>query len=298
MALNNNSDKKYIFSNVTKLQGKKGVNDKAYRIDNQLPPKMREAKKKNRNFIWRNKKSVAEKLSMSVQKGKLIMEGNTYRPWIREPDVDKLVQLRKDEILELEEMKVIKGIPQIEGSSTFIGYVGDVNSFEDINRAYEYVRYMNMGARHIICACIVPGSNVIESVDYCDSDEHGAGHRLLEYMESAELTNRVIFVARHYDGQHIRPKRFELIINATKSAVNQKPLNELTGKFQFSWGSKKQTHHKDQSDEERNEESDQEIVLQQHRTINSWADLTETSKSQNAVTADLGTTICDTPEQS
>ena len=174
-----------------------------------------------------------------------------------------------------------KGLTQTSGTSTFTGYVGDVANFEDVNKAYEYVRYMNMSARHIICACIVPGNTVVDSVDYCDCDEHGTGQKLLEYMESAELENRAIFVVCHYDGQHIGQQRFDLIISAAKSAVNQKPLNDITGKYRFSWETKthKKKQYKKQSktsgDNSNSDIEDTEIAFR-NGSNQDWAELTST----------------------
>ena len=92
-----------------------------------------------------------------------------------------------------------------------------------------------MDARHIICACILPGDRIVEQQDYQDDEEHGAGWRLLEYMLKVEAKNRAVFVTRHYDGAHIGSIRFKCIVNAAKSAINQKPYNSKSDNFQFSW---------------------------------------------------------------
>ena len=84
-------------------------------------------------------------------------------------------------------------------------------------------------------ACILPGNDVLSTVDYYDDSEHGAAIRLLEYMESAEITNHALFITRHYDGKHIGPQRFDHIISAAKSAINCKPYNAVNNEFQFSW---------------------------------------------------------------
>ena len=40
---------------------------------------------------------------------------------------------------------------------------------------------------------------------------------------------------RHYDGQHVGPSRFDIIVDAMKSAVNYKPFNRVSNEFQFGW---------------------------------------------------------------
>ena len=216
-------------------RAKKGVNDKPYRIEDELTPKEREIKRRNRNLKWRNKVTAAEQVEMSVQRGKLYVEGQAYEPRIRKPDTHKLLKLKEDEIEELCKQVVIQGLPIECETSIFKGFVSDVQSFEEVNKAYEWVKFHNLSARHVVAACRVPGNTVINSACYYDDDEHGAGVKLLEYMESANLENRALFIAREYDGQHIGQQRFECMINAAKSAVNQKPFNTSTNTYQFSW---------------------------------------------------------------
>ena len=145
------------------------------------------------------------------------------------------MKLKDEEILELNNVDIKRGMEIVHKGSTFVGYTTDVSTYKEVNIAYEHVKYHNMAARHIVCACIIPGTNVLEQGDYEDDSEHGAGRTLLEYMKEIELTNRVIFVARYYDGTHIGPKRFECLVNAAKSAVNQKPWNQKSNEFHFLW---------------------------------------------------------------
>ena len=234
------SDKSIIYSNAPKLQGKYNAQRGKYRIDDHLMPKRAEEKKLNRDTLWRNKKTVATKLAMSVKRGKLHVNDVPVQKRIKVPKTSDLIKLTKEEIVMLRDQSVTKGLPQAWGTSTFTGYVCDVQTFDDVNKAYEWVRFHYTEARHIICACKIPGMNMLELQAYEDDHEHGAGRILLNYMETAGIENRAIFVARKYDGQHIGPKRFDLIINAAKSAMNHKPFNKVTNAFQFSWPSKKQ----------------------------------------------------------
>ena len=87
--------------------------------------------------MWRNKISVANKLEMSIKKGKLLVNNSEVQPGIQILDTHKLLYLQKDEILELPKLDVSAGIPVVERSSQFQGYIADVQNFEDLNRAYE-----------------------------------------------------------------------------------------------------------------------------------------------------------------
>ena len=66
ISLANPSDKGTIFANVKNLQGKKGVKNRPYRIENHLTANEKEKRKKIRDFKWRNKQSTAEQVAMSV----------------------------------------------------------------------------------------------------------------------------------------------------------------------------------------------------------------------------------------
>ena len=192
---------------------------------------------KQRNMIWRNKKvtSTAHKIEMSVRKGKLLAAGVECKSKLVVPAADKLLRLQPEEMLELLSIPVKKGIPVVEGGSTFTGYVVDANTFQEVNAAYKYVKYNNMSARHIVCACVIPGENIIEQQEYEDDDEHGAGQKLLDFLVDIDAKNRAVYVTRHYDGTHIGPVRFDCIVRAAKSAINQKPYNQKCDSFQFSW---------------------------------------------------------------
>ena len=147
----------------------------------------------------------------------------------------KLIKLVQDEIAELNQTPIVKGTTVEKGSSMFTGYVCDTQNFNEVNQAFEYVRFHNLHTRHIICACIIPGVYVTDRYDYYDDNEHAAGIQLLNYMIEAKLENRAIYVVRQYDGTHIGPDRFDCIISAAKKAVNFKPYNAVLGSFQFSW---------------------------------------------------------------
>ena len=239
IVLVNASDKGHIYSNVCNLQGKKSANGKPFKIDDQLPARLHECKQKNQHFIWKNKRSTAEKIALSVRKGELLVDGQPHAAKLAIPDDQKLIKLKPDEVEELNKINVTKGGTEEYQGSTFTGYACAVQSFKEVNAAYEWVHFHNMNARHIVCACKIPGTNVLECSDFADHDEHGAGQRLLSFMDEADLDNTVVFVVRYYKGVHIGPKRFDIMERVAKSAINHKPYNKVSEKFQFSWATKK-----------------------------------------------------------
>ena len=172
---------------------------------------------------------------MSVKKGKLCIENEPVVQKLKKTNRQVLLKLKKDEIDEIFKIPICPGKPITEGGSTFTGYVADVDSVEDVNKAYEQVCYQNLNVHHVICAFRLPGPVLPELQDYEDDDEHGAGKTLLDYMIKADIENRALFIVRNYDGTHIGVKCFDCIIDAAKWAVNYKPLNSIMNKYQFSW---------------------------------------------------------------
>ena len=168
---------------------------------------------------------------MSLKKGKLIIENKEYESNIVTPDIHKLLKLKPDEIVALNNIEVTKGTPVGVETSEFTGYVSDAKNFTEVNSAYEFVRFHNMSARHIISACLIGNERTVLQEEYKDDNEHGTGKKLLAYMKEAKLNNCAIFVVRKYDGKHIGPQRFDHILEAAKIAVNSKLYNRVSNKF-------------------------------------------------------------------
>ena len=145
--------------------------------------------------MWRNKQpTLLNKLVLSMKKGNLMRDGEPYTSHIKTPDDQKLLKLKPDEIKELEKIQVTCGDTITKKSYRFTGYTSDVQNYDEVNAAYELVRYRNMDVRHIICASLLPGTDVLSCFDHDDNDEHEAGAFLMEYMIKANLKNRALFI--------------------------------------------------------------------------------------------------------
>ena len=135
-----------------------------------------------------------------------------------------------------------------------------------------------------MCACKLPGGNVLEKMEYQDDGEHKVGKVVLDYMNSVKLTNCALFITRHYNGEHIGPKRFECILEAAKAAVNSRPLNKSTQSFQFSWGHQ-------ENKETKVSKSEEEIVFGKNSSMprtQSWAELVEANGNSRECTTNSG----------
>ena len=54
----------------------------------------------------------------------------------------------------------------------------------------------------------------------CDDGEHGAGLRLLKVLQSKQVKDTFVAVTRWFGGQHLGPRRFELIETCAQNAVD------------------------------------------------------------------------------
>ncbi len=59
-------------------------------------------------------------------------------------------------------------------------------------------------------------------MEYTEDDgEYGGSRRILQEMQTANVMNRVIVVSRWYSGVKLGPKRFTIIAQCTKAAINK-----------------------------------------------------------------------------
>ena len=241
--LKNNGDRFKIFENASNLKGKKNINGQYFKIRDNQPPRFREERRRRKEVIKQNNKaSVAEQIKLSVKKNKLIVtnqgEDNEYTPPLHCPSRLEAACLTAAELLELNRINLVQGPTVPEKGNTFTGLVMDAGSIEEVNKAYLLLRYKNMNANHIICACRVPGDTLVNREQFMDDEDYGMGRVLWEYMKDVAQTSRAIFIIRTTDGTHLNAGRFDAMIQAAKQAVNLKPLNTVLDKYQFSWPSR------------------------------------------------------------
>ena len=106
-------------------------------------------------------------------------------------------------------------------SSTFVGYTMKTISLKQIQDAYMKLKLIHPDARHIICSYVIAGNKPHECESYCDDNEINAGRMLLRWMKDNEVSNRVIFVVRHYGGLKMGLDRYDCIRQAAELALKK-----------------------------------------------------------------------------
>ena len=232
------NDKMLILKNAKKLKDKVNKYDKPYRVDEQLPPELREKKIRARHLMTTNyHKEGNEQLRMERKNGELYVEGLPYVKAVQPPSVREILKASKETRLKRAKTNVAEGSPIDLNNSRFIGYSAIVKDLEEVNAAYARIKADHIGARHVICAFRIPNTAYHTHQDYFEDDEHGAGRTLLKALVTSNIMHRAIFVVRYYDGTHVGPDRFRSILDAAKDAVIKQTHNHLTGKHEMLWTS-------------------------------------------------------------
>ena len=141
--------------------------------------------------------STIDRLKLSFKNGELKVNDQIHVEPLKTPSAKDVLKRDKVEYVERLKMNISQGSELHHEGSTFTGYSASVRSIEEVNSANIRVREMAQGARHIMCAFRLPGKEFHRLQSYNDDDEHGGGNTILRLLESSEIMNRAMFVARH-----------------------------------------------------------------------------------------------------
>ena len=169
---------------------------------------------------------------MSFIKSGLKINGEVYKPKISVPTLKDLLTLSQQELQEILDMKVSKGPIIKQNGNSFQAFSICTQSYDHIRKAYMHLKLYYPEAQHIICAYNIPGLQTHYTHGSCDDGEHYTGEKILKSMELNSITSRALFITRYTDGTKLRPKRFELIINAAQKVVEAHPFNSFVNKDQ------------------------------------------------------------------
>ena len=228
-------DKSKIFSNTKKLKDVVNKFDKPFRVFDQLSQKRLAEKNRRRHIVRTNNDKTVDKLKISFQNKRLMIEGKEYRKEICAPSVRDILMATREQRVDRAKADLTRGRTITIENQTFIGFTLAVKDLQEVNRAYAKLKGVFTDTRHIICAARIPSKSFHTHEDFCDDDEHNAGAFLLRLLTDSEIYNRAIFVVRRYDGTHIGAKRWQAMADAVTSAVNSAKPNEITNVNDHIW---------------------------------------------------------------
>ena len=169
-------EKRDIMNSKSYLKGQVNEDRKPYFINEYYPAAVQEKKRRERDIINHNQQSENEnKLETEYVRGKLQVQGETYRKKVETPQPSQLIQLTPEELDEILRLPISRSHDLNKNKSIFTPYAAKVSSHSQIRRLYAKLKLVQPDARHIVCAYRMEGGPEHYSNDYCDDEEPGAG---------------------------------------------------------------------------------------------------------------------------
>lgn len=204
------------------------------KITPQYPSDIYEQRRKMGERIGEVKKeSGISKPKIQMTNDKLSINGVTQRETFPTPTPRMILSLSAHEKQTIVKNPPIlhQGKPVKESGNIFIASAAKVKDRSQAMLAYR--KFMldpdracaahNMAAYRLLPD---PGnpSRVFES--YQDDGEIGAGRHLRYLLQRRNASNVVVFISRHYSGEHLGARRWELIENAMDSALAEMKIHD------------------------------------------------------------------------
>ena len=226
---NTADDKRSVFQSKHQLKGYKNKDGAGYYLNDYLPAKVNEKKRREREIANIAKAEEKQDNSNKVEYNKLgIKVGPTqYKKRITPPTHIDILRMRSTEMEEIQKIPVKKGTVVQKDGNTFIPYSIDTNNTQAVANAYMKIRLSNARARHIICAYRLPGTPDFIYNDSCDDDDFGMGRVILDLMKQSKITNKAIFIVRHCSKIKMGSERAICYKKAAENVMIDYPYNEL-----------------------------------------------------------------------
>ena len=179
------------------------------------------------NYVLKQIEESEQNYPTSFQKGKLLIQGETYKAKVQPPTPKQIVDLLPQELDEILKMELNQTGRITKDKSIFEGFTATVSDFSQIRKLYIKAKLMQPAARHIVCAYYLPGCESHYNQNFCDDGEHGAGRHILDFMVKNNFINKVVFVSRKYGGIRMSGERYDCYKTATELVLQANPWNSL-----------------------------------------------------------------------
>ena len=222
--LNDPAEKGLIYKYTKNLKNITNSDGEGYYVNDQLPDVLEEQKRKRKQKVKINKTLIdAQQQTLQWKKGELLVEGEIYKQKIDEPTGADILEMSSQDISRILKLKLQGGDEFHKNGSTFKAFAMKVHSIQQVADGYRQMKYRFMNSTHIICSYRIMDPDVAHMTDCIDGGEVGAGRRLIDMMMQESFENIAVYVVRHHRGPNIGPIRFEMILNAAKTAINAIP---------------------------------------------------------------------------
>ena len=203
-----------VLTNKKKLKGKKNAKKRYYSVRKQISDEWSENSRELQTAIKKAQKTNDQK-SDAEEKDKIDIKYRTLYinrvPQKKLLCVPKIVDIfpEKPEQDKIDRMKLYNSSPKTAETSTFIAHAIKTQSITEVRRGYVKIKQMYPQAAHVMAAFVIKN---IEGNQ--DDREFGASTKILDSLKSSNVANLAMYVVRDYDGEHIGPRRHQLIQSA------------------------------------------------------------------------------------
>ena len=226
-------DKLMVMKNISMLSGLRNENDKPFFVNDHMPAALAEKKQIQKEIYRRAQdEEVLEQQKLEWSKGRLLVDKEIYAPQIHVPTNEEILSLSAKDMERIMNIPICQGKKLRNQTSDFIGYTLSMDSVQRVQEGYLKFKLLHGGARHIVCAYLIPDTQIVIAQGCCDDRENKAGRLLLRWMLDHELECRAFYVVRYYGGAKLGPNRFSSYIEAAEQALLTNPMNEITGTTQ------------------------------------------------------------------
>ncbi|XP_061170378.1 uncharacterized protein LOC133179702 [Saccostrea echinata] len=148
--------------------------------------------------------------------------GNVFREKVTTPRAEDLLFVDEAEEEKFNEIEVVQSDSIHEGGNVFTAVATKVNTYAEVRHFYKKVMSDPnfASAHHNVLAYRIQDAQGNVRDGYCDDDEYGAGRRVVRLLGDQSATN-VAFVISRKSGNHIGPRRFDIICDAVLNAANK-----------------------------------------------------------------------------
>ena len=209
-----------IFKNVSNLKDKTNEQNDYYFINKQLPEQLAEQNRELRDNVKQQKikdKELPpkERSKIEVKNKTVFIDGQPCQKLIHPVEINELFpeKLEKDK---QDRIKLASSDAILADKSSFQAYALKTGQLHEVRRAYRKIRRMHPGASHAVVAYSLRNSKGFQ-----DDGEYGAGYRLANMLEETYPPNICVFVVRNYGGIHLGPKRFSIMSEVAKEAIDK-----------------------------------------------------------------------------
>ena len=221
------SMKQRVFKNKHHLKRLTGHQGKPIFLNNYLPSKLNETKRREREIMQQHKDSGDTTLTMESTRKGLRIGSNYYKKKVQAPQPNDLLEMTSQELESTLEIKTCKGPPLKVQDSILVPYSADITDFKTIRQAYHKIRLLNAKAKHVVCAFSLPGAEKYYNQDFVDDEEHGAGRTLLDALVKSDIQNKAVYVVRYCGKEKLGQERLPSYVQSITKLFEKFPRNEI-----------------------------------------------------------------------